>query len=165
MTLTRDTPPQTFEEYAAARAAVLHRTAYLLTGSRQDAEDLVQVTLIKVLLAWSKVSEAGSPDAYARRILVNAFISGRRPARYTRERLVVELPETPVTDPDPTDRLTLWPHVVALPPRQRAVVVLRYYSGLSEAEISDVLGIARGTVKSTAAAALATLRTRMGDLS
>lgn len=105
--MTRDAPAQTFEEYAAARATVLYRTAYLLAGNRQDAEDLVQVTLIKVLLAWTKVSGAGSPDAYARRILVNAFVSGRRPARFTREKLVIELPDTPVTDADPTDRLTL----------------------------------------------------------
>lgn len=163
--MTRDGTADTFEEYVAARGAWLHRTAYLLTGQRADADDLVQVTLVKLYLGWAKVRRAGSPDAYARRVMVNAFVSGRRPARFTRERLVVTLPEAPVVDPDPTDRLSLWPHVRALPPRQRAVVVLRYWNGLSEAEIADELRMARGTVKSTASAALATLRTRMEEQS
>lgn len=162
--MTRTEPgaaPAQFDEYAAARASTLLRTAYLLTGQRADAEDLVQVTLVKLFLAWDKVARAGSPDAYARTVMVNAFVSGRRPARFTRERLVTSLPDTPVVDPGVDDRLTIWPHVVALPPRQRAVVVLRYWSGLSEAEIAETLGVARGTVKSTASAALATLRTRL----
>jgi RNA polymerase sigma-70 factor (sigma-E family) len=156
--------PGTFEEYAAARSTALLRTAYLLTGQRADAEDLLQVTLVKVFLAWDTVRRADAPDAYARRTMLNAFVSGRRPARVTRERLVVVLPEQPARDPDPTDRLSLWPHLAALPPRQRAVLVLRYYEGLAEAEIAEVLGMARGTVKSTASAALASLRTRMDEL-
>lgn len=155
----------TYEEFVVARSPSLYRTAYLLTGQQADAEDLLQTALVKVYVGWRKVSAARSPEAYARQVLVNAFVSGRRPARFTRERLVTSLPERGAEDVDPTDRLSLWPHVEALPPRQRAVVVLRYYEGQSEAEIAETLGCARGTVKSTASAALATLRTRMGESS
>lgn len=153
-----------FEEFVLARSASLYRTAYLMTGGRQDAEDLVQITLIKLYVGWSRVSRATSPEAYARRILVNAFVSGRRPARFTRERLVQTPPDLAVHDPDLDDRLALWPHVVGLPPRQRAVIVLRYYGGLSEGEIAHALRCAPGTVKSTASAALKSLRLLMGEL-
>ncbi|MEI5673293.1 MULTISPECIES: SigE family RNA polymerase sigma factor [Nocardioides] len=152
-----------YEEFVAARSATLFRTAYLLTGSRADAEDLLQVALVKVYAAWRRVSRATSPEAYARRTLVNAFVSSRRPARFTRERLVHSPPDAAVHDPDPDDRLALWPLVSALPPRQRAVVVLRYYEGLSEREIAEELRIAPGTVKSTCSAALRSLRETMGE--
>ncbi|WP_244930782.1 SigE family RNA polymerase sigma factor [Nocardioides sp. W7] len=152
-----------YEEFVAARSATLFRTAYLLTGNRPDAEDLLQVALVKVYAGWSRVSRAASPEAYARRTLVNAFLSSRRPARFTRERLVHTLPDAVTHDADPDDRLVLWPLVDALPPRQRAVVVLRYYEGLSEREIADELRIAPGTVKSTCAAALRSLRQTMGE--
>jgi RNA polymerase sigma-70 factor (sigma-E family) len=153
-----------YEQFVAARSAVLHRTAYLLTGSAADADDLVQTTLIKLYVAWHRVVAASSPEAYARQILVNTFVSGRRPARFTREQLVHTTPDLAVHDPDPEDRLTVWPHVLALPAQQRAVVVLRYYSGLSEAEIARTLGCAKGTVKSNSSAALTTLRKRMGQV-
>lgn len=153
-----------YEEFVAARSATLFRTAFLLTGNRPDAEDLLQVALVKVYAGWRRVARAASPEAYARRTLVNAFLSSRRPARFTRERLVHSPPDAAAHDPDPDDRLALWPLVTALPPRQRAVVVLRYYEGLSEREIADVLGIAPGTVKSTASAALAALRLTIGEL-
>ena len=161
----RGDPGATYEEFVVARSPALYRTAYLLTGQRADAEDLLQTALVKVYVGWRKVVAARSPEAYARQVLVNTFVSGRRPARFTRERLVTSLPERGAHDVDPTDRLSLWPHVASLPPRQRAVVVLRYYESLSEAEIAETLGCARGTVKSTASAALATLRTRMGETS
>lgn len=155
----------TFEEFVRARSGALYRTAYLLTGSRADAEDLVQVALVKLYVGWRKVDRTRSPEAYARRVLVNAFISGRRPARFTREKLVDAPPEP--FGPDgagPADLetgLTLWPLVRELPPRQRAVVVMRYVGDLSEAEIADALGMAPGTVKSTASKALKNLRARM----
>ena len=158
-----DAAAATYEEFVVARSAALYRTAYLMTGSRADAEDLLQIALIKVYVGWRKVSAARSPEAYARRVLVNAFMSGRRPARFRREQLVTTPPDDVAVDPDPHDRLTIWPHVSALPPRQRAVVVLRFYEGLNEAEIADALGCAPGTVKSTAAAALKTLRRVIGE--
>ncbi len=151
-------PTTSYEEFVVARSATLFRTAYLLTGNRADAEDLLQVALVKVYAGWRRVARAASPEAYARKVLVNAFVSSRRPARITRERLVHSPPDAAVHDPDPDDRLALWPLVEALPPRQRAVVVLRYYEALSEREIADTLRVAPGTVKSTCAAALRSLR-------
>lgn len=155
----------TFEEFVRARSGALYRTAYLLTGSRADAEDLVQVALVKLYVGWRKVDRTRSPEAYARRVLVNAFISGRRPARFTREKLVDAPPEPP-GGAEPADLetgLTLWPLVRELPPRQRAVVVMRYVGDLSEAEIADALGMAPGTVKSTASKALRNLKARMDE--
>jgi RNA polymerase sigma-70 factor (sigma-E family) len=161
--VAQEQPATSYEEFVAARSATLFRTAYLLAGNRSDAEDLLQVALVKVYAGWLHVRKAASPEAYARRILVNAYLSSRRPARFTRERLVHSPPEKAARDPDPHDRLALWPLVSALPPRQRAVVVLRYYEGLSEREIADVLRIAPGTVKSTCSAALRPLRDTIGE--
>jgi RNA polymerase sigma-70 factor (sigma-E family) len=159
----------TYEQFVAARWTALYRTAYLLTGNRPDAEDLVQTTLVKTYLSWEKVAGADSPDAYVRRILTNAYISGRRPLRVTRERLVDRPPEGAAPPMSSDDRLALWPHVASLPPKQRAVIVLRYYEDLSEQQIADALGCSTGTVKSNASRALNALRTRVpaleGDLS
>ena len=162
-----DTP--TYEEYVAARWTQLYRTAYLLTANHADAEDLAQTALVKAYLSWAKVAGATSPDGYVRRILTNAFLSGRRPLRVSRERLVDRAPDVEVAPPDNHDRLALWPHIVTLPPRQRAVIVLRYYEDLSEQQIADTLGCSTGTVKSTASDALKSLRKRVdsreGELS
>jgi RNA polymerase sigma-70 factor (sigma-E family) len=145
--------PAEFAEFVAARSRSLLRTAYLLPGDHQHAEDLVQSTLTKVYLRWPRVSRMEQPGAYARRILVNQASSSRW-WRSSRE-LSSAVPELAGDGYD--DRVatssTVWKAVLALPPRQRAVVVLRYYEELSEAEIADVLGMALGTVKSTAHAA------------
>ena len=142
-----------FSEFVAARSRSLLRTAYLLTGDHQRAEDLVQTTLTKVYLRWSRVCRMDQPTAYARRILINQASSSRW--WKTSRELASTMPELAHDGDD--DRVatsrTVWNAVLALPPRQRAVVVLRYYEDLSEAEIADVLGIAPGTVKSTAHAA------------
>ncbi|MCL8026808.1 SigE family RNA polymerase sigma factor [Nocardioides bruguierae] len=157
-----DGRPGSFEELVAARSAALYRTAYLLTGHAGDAEDLVQTTLEKLWGAWRKVARADSPDAYARRVMMNAFLSGRRRPGVRRERLVESPPDLPApTGTSADDRLTLWPAVLALPERQRAVVVLRFYGQLTEAEIAEALGMARGTVKSTSSAALRNLRSAL----
>jgi RNA polymerase sigma-70 factor (sigma-E family) len=153
----------TYEEYVGARWSSLYRTAYLLTANHADAEDLAQTTLVKTYLAWSKVAAAASPDAYVRRIMTNAFVSSRRPLRVARERLVDRTPDVHVSANHDHDRLVLWPHVVDLPPRQRAVVVLRYYEDLSEQQIADALGCSTGTVKSTASDALKALRSRIAS--
>ncbi len=151
----------TYEQFVAARWSSLYRTAYLLTGNRPDAEDLVQTALVKTYLSWEKVAAAASPDAYVRRILTNAYISGRRPLRVTRERLVDQTPEVGVPATTSDDRLALWPHIASLPPKQRAVIVLRYYEDLSEQQIADTLGCSPGTVKSNASLALKALRARV----
>ncbi|MGY2877042.1 hypothetical protein ACVW00_004232 [Marmoricola sp. URHA0025 HA25] len=108
------TAAPTYDEYVAARWTALYRTAYLLTANHADAEDLAQTTLVKAYLSWSKVAAAGSPDAYVRRILTNAFVSSRRTLRVARERLVEETPELELASPVADDRLVLWPHVSAL---------------------------------------------------
>jgi RNA polymerase sigma-70 factor (sigma-E family) len=158
-----DLPTPSYEEYVGARWTALYRTAYLLTGHHADAEDLAQATLVKAYQSWAKVSAASSPDAYVRRILTNVFLSSRRPLRVSRERLTDRPPDVDVPAAHHDDRLVLWPHVAALPPRQRAVVVLRYYEDLTEQQIADALGCSPGTVKSTASDALRALRARMAE--
>ena len=158
-TITGGAAMPTFEEYAGSAWPSLYRYAYLLTGNHADAEDLAQQTLVKAHRSWSRVQGAESPLAYLRRMLTNTYLSQRRPQR---RRLEVLTDQPPEPGPAPAsgieDRLTLWPHVKSLPPRQRAVVVLRYYEQLSEQEIAEVLGCSRGTVKSTAHHALTALR-------
>ena len=153
----------TFEEYAAAAWPSLYRHAYLLSGNHADAEDLAQQTLVKAHGAWSRVTRAEAPQPYVRRILVNTFLSTKRPQGRRLEVLAGDDAPEPVSPPvdGPEDRMALWPHVRDLPPRQRAVIVLRYYEQLSEAEIADALGCSRGTVKSTAHRALRSLRTAL----
>jgi RNA polymerase sigma-70 factor (sigma-E family) len=157
-----------FSEYMAARQPSLLRTAYLLTGDRHTAEDLVQTALAKLYLSWDRVQSHESVDGYVRRILVNEHNSlWRRPWK-RRERVTAELPAAvtapgangPGTGHDPD----LWALVQTLPGKQRAAVVLRYYEELSEAETAAVLGVSVGTVKSQTSRALAALRTRAGDL-
>ncbi len=160
-----DTETLTFEDYAAAEWPSLYRRAYLLAGNHADAEDLAQQTLIKVHGAWSRVSRSDVPDAYVRRILMNTFLSLKRPKGRRLELLVGDdtpEPASPLTT-GPEDRMALWPQVRELPPRQRAVIVLRYYEQLSETEIADVLNCSRGNVKSTAHRALQNLRTALGQ--
>ncbi|MGH3346111.1 MAG: SigE family RNA polymerase sigma factor [Nocardioides sp.] len=155
-----DADRPTFEEYAAAAWPSLYRRAYLLSGNPADAEDLAQETLIKAHGAWSRVSRAESPNAYVSRILTNTFLSLKRPKGRRLELLAGDYAPEPVAPPleGPEDRMALWPHVRDLPPRQRAVIVLRYYEQLSEAEIADALACSRGNVKSTAHRALQNLR-------
>jgi RNA polymerase sigma-70 factor (sigma-E family) len=154
-----------FAEYMHARQASLLRTAYLLTGDRHSAEDLVQTSLAKLYLAWDKVHDRGSMDAYVRRIMVNENNSLWRRAWKRREFATETLPEDQVVDEyDEGTSGALWDLVQTLPRKARAVVVLRYYEQLSEAETADVLGISVGTVKSQASRALATLRERAPEL-
>jgi RNA polymerase sigma-70 factor (sigma-E family) len=151
-----------FEEYVAARRAALLRTAYLMTGDLATAEDVVQTALAKLYLAWDRVEAEGAVHAYARRIVTNEVTSLWRRAWRRHEFSAERLPETPV-DPTYDEGLgaELWELVSGLPPRARAVVVLRYYEQLTEAEVAEVMGVSVGTVKSQCSRALATLRTRM----
>jgi RNA polymerase sigma-70 factor (sigma-E family) len=151
-----------FTAYLQARQARLLRTAYLLTGDQHQAEDLLQTSLAKLYLAWDKVHDRESVDAYVRRIMVNENSSlWRRPWK-RHERATGALPDTAVTDVyDEGVGAEVWRVVQTLPRKARAVVVLRYYEQLTEAETADVLGISVGTVKSQCSRALAQLRTRM----
>lgn len=154
-----------FGEFVRAVLPELLRYGHALTGNPHDAADLVQGVLERLGARWTTVlHRAGDPVAYARRAMVNAQISGWR--RRRRERLVAEPPDTAVVfQPDRFTDEPLWQALRALPPRQRAVIVLRYYECLSEAEIADTLGVTKGTVKSQANKAMTTLRTRMGATS
>lgn len=148
-----------FEDWLTAREPALQRTAYLLTGDVHTAKDLVQNTLAKMYLAWPRISRRDHVDAYARRVLVNEHRSTWRRAATRREVATDVMPETPAAAID-YDGLkeAVWRFVARLPPRQRAVVVLRFYEQLTEAEIAELLGISVGTVKSQSSRALAALR-------
>jgi len=144
-----------FSEWVAAHQRHLQRSAFLLTGDPGRAEDLVQEALTKLALKWTRVRD-GNPLAYARTIIVRDNISWWRRGR------VVTVPEQP--DPegpasaDPLTALVVRRALDRLTPRQRAVLVLRYYDDLTERETAEILGISVGTVKSTNAAALERLR-------
>lgn len=151
-----------FASYLEARQPALLRTAYLLTGSRHGAEDLVQETMAKLYLSWDKVRRVESIDAYVRRSLINEHNSLWRRAWKRNEVTTDLVPDrTPSTDAhDDGTGAALWSFVQTLPRKQRAVVVLRYYEEMSEAETAEALGISVGTVKSQASRALAALRAR-----
>jgi len=151
---------QEFEQYVVARWVGFHRLALLLAGSEVAAQDLMQVTLEKVFVAWPKITTMASPDAYVRRIMLNSLISTRRLARNRREVATAEPPDqgSDSAEQEVLDHALLWPMVCALPTRQRAVIVLRYYEDLSEREIAAELGCTVGTVKSTAHDAMNALR-------
>lgn len=151
-----------FTAYLAARQPALLRTAYLLTGDRDQAEDVLQTALAKLYLSWDKVRDRGAVDAYVRRIVVNENNSLWRRGWKRREHATDVVPEErPHHDEyDEGTSDALWQVVQTLPRKARAVVVLRYYEQLTEAETADVLGISIGTVKSQASRALATLRER-----
>ena len=152
-----------FGDFVRAAMPGLLRYGHALTGNPHDAADLVQGVLERIGSRWSSVlRRTGDPLAYARRAMVNAHISRWRRTR--RENLVAELPDTSaVWQPDRFADEPLWQALRSLPPRQRAVIVLRYYEDLSEDQIAATLGCAPGTVKSQASKALAKLRAAMPD--
>ena len=147
-----------FEQYVAARSAALLRIAYLLTGNRADAEDLLQTTLAKTYLSWSRIRDREALDGYVRRAMVNTQTSFWR--RKKPETLYDEPPERPARDgfADADLHDALWTALSRLSRKQRAMVVLRYYEELSEPETAALLGVSVGTVKSTTSRALAALR-------
>ena len=152
---------QQFEEFMTSRWAGLVRLAFGLTGDRWLAEDLAQTALVSAYASWWRVRRADDPDAYVRRILINASKSRWRRSRAAEQHgePLAEVPD-PAADPAATvgERSALLKALGALPPRQRAVVVLRYWLGLSETEAAAELNCSVGTVKSQASRALATLR-------
>ena len=160
---SRDSLEDEFREFVAARSAALLRTAYLLAGDWATAEDLLQTALTKTYLAWKRLGGIEAVEPYARRVLVNTSTSWWR-RRWHGERPTEVLPERAGVDEieQQLDRDLLWRHLRALPARQRAVLVLRYYEDMSEAQTAAMLDISPGTVKSQASRALATLRRRLG---
>jgi RNA polymerase sigma-70 factor (sigma-E family) len=146
-------PAVSFDEFVAARSGALLRTAYLLTHDHALAEDLLQTALAKAWFSWRRVR--GEPEPYVRRILVNTYATWWR-RRWNGEQPTETLPERAVEDAtDPTD---LWTAMERLPRRMRAVIVLRFFEDLTEAQTADALGCSVGTVKSQTSKALAKLR-------
>lgn len=151
-----------FTAYLEARQDALLRTAYLLVGDRHQAEDVLQTALAKLYLSWDRVREREALDGYVRRIMVNETTSlWRRPWK-RRERATDQVPEVGRHQDayDEGERAAVWSVVQSLPPKARAVVVLRYYEQLSEREAAEVLGVTVGTVKSQTHRAMALLRER-----
>lgn len=153
-----------FADFVRVHSTTLFRTAYLMTGDYHRAEDLLQTTLVRVYQRWSKVDAMERPVAYARKILVNQAIS------WWRMRSSHEAPLMPRDEPWWGDRVDevaehewVWRAVLSLPPRQRAVTVLRYYEDLSEADIAETLAMAPGTVKSHSHAAARRLAALLGE--
>jgi RNA polymerase sigma-70 factor (sigma-E family) len=146
-----------FEEFVTARRAALLRTAYLLTGDPDDAEDLLQVALAKAYPRWRRLADR--PEPYVRRIMARESVDRWRRRRW-RETLTAAPAEPVATDEtDAHDRrIELAAALGQLSPRQRAVVVLRYFDDFTERETAQLLGISVGTVKSHARDALARLR-------
>ena len=147
-----------FTDFVVERTHALFRVAYALTGQQQAAEDLLQGALAKAAVRWPKIS--GSAEAYVRRIIYHDHVSLWRRMRRRHESTVAHLPERVVDDSSGATvlRLILRDAVRSLPPRQRAVVVLRYLEDLSEREVAEMLGCSVGTVASQASRALARLR-------
>ncbi|MEV4054065.1 SigE family RNA polymerase sigma factor [Amycolatopsis sp. NPDC049688] len=147
-----------FREFARARALTLRRTAYLLCGDWHLAEDLVQVTLIKLYRVWPKITRRGPVDNYARQVLLRCWLDeSRRPWR-RRERRDGVVPDRPSPAPATGISGPLLRALAEVPPKQRAAVVLRYCADLPAAEVAEVLRCSEGTVRSQAARGLETLR-------
>ncbi|MFG2053761.1 SigE family RNA polymerase sigma factor [Micromonospora sp. NPDC048930] len=161
---SRDPLEEEFREFVAARSGALLRTAYLLAGDWATAEDLLQTALTKTYLAWKRLGGIEAIEPYARRVLVNTSTSWWR-RRWHGERPTEVLPEQAGVDEveQQLDRDALWRHLQALPARQRAVLVLRFYEDMSEAQTAALLEISPGTVKSQTSRALNTLRRRLGS--
>jgi RNA polymerase sigma-70 factor (sigma-E family) len=152
--------PAGFREFVAARSAALVRSAWLLTGDEAEAQDLVQTALFMTWSRWSRIMRQDAPEAYVRRVMLSTFLS------WTRRRWRGEVPVGEVPDRAyPHDefagvdlRQSVRAALLDLPPRQRAVIVLRFFDDMTETQVADMLGCSVGTVKSQCAKALAKLR-------
>jgi RNA polymerase sigma-70 factor (sigma-E family) len=152
-----------FDAFAASRWPGLVRLAYGLTGDRWTAEDIAQTALARAYVSWWRVGRAQDPDAYVRRILINA--SNRRFRKRRVSEQAADAPEPLADDSSQTigDRALLVTALRALGPRQRAVIVLRYWEDLTDTQIAAALGCSPGTVRSQLSRALARLREILGE--
>jgi RNA polymerase sigma-70 factor (sigma-E family) len=147
-----------YTEYVAARLPSLRRLAAVLCDDWQRADDLVQAALTKLYVQWSRVRAASHPDAYTRTVLVREFIHERRSPWAKWVSLTAEMTEPPAATVDHDAVLDLRAAVAALPARQRATLVLRFYCDLNVDQSAEILGCSPGTVKSQTAKALDTVR-------
>lgn len=151
-----------FDRFVAAHVEDLLRTAYLITWDAVEAEDLVQECMFKVARRWPKVRSMDQPLAYTRRILINLANDGARGRARRKVELDPSRSQAPDSTIDPFAELDSHGELIEalgqLPPRQRAVLVLRYFNDLTETQAAEVLGCSTGTVKSSASRGLARLR-------
>lgn len=149
---------QSYCDYVMARRPALIREAYLLVGDVHLAEDLVQTALAKAYVAWHRVSASSAPDAYVRRILINTNISRRRRRRVTE--VLTALPADRAQAPsEAMESTAIIQALMALPQRQRAAIVLRFWDDLPESAVAELMGCSVGTVRTHTARAMARLRT------
>ena len=149
-----------YREYVAGRMTGWRRTAYLLCGNWHTADDMVSIALVKLFRNWKRVASVDQPDAYVRRILVTTVLNERR-RPWRREQPTGDLPDRPAAGSVPedvADRQAIVALLAELPPRRRAVLVLRFFCDLSVEETAAQLGCSPGTVKSQTSRALETLR-------
>ena len=151
-----------FAEFASAASPRLRRMAFLMCGNWHTAEDLTQTALAKVFASWPRVRRQEAVHAYTTRTLVNTFLADRR-LRRNGEVLTDRLPDRPAGGPAPEDRIVVLDALATLPPRSRAVVILRYWADLNVEQAAAVLGCSPGTVKSQTARALSRLRDTLGS--
>jgi RNA polymerase sigma-70 factor (sigma-E family) len=153
-----------FRAYAAARMRPLRRTAYLLCGDWHHAEDAVQVVLAKLYTHWDRVDRRDALDGYVRTMLIRATLEHRRRLWWRRELTTSAVPDVAATPPvDPEERIVLVQALAKLPPRQRAVVVLRFWEDLDVAQTAAALGCSEGTVKSQTSHGLTALRSLLTE--
>jgi RNA polymerase sigma-70 factor (sigma-E family) len=155
------TAEREFREFVAVRSAALLRTAYLLTGQREAAEDLLQTSLAKAANRWSRLDQ---PEAYVRKVMYHQQVNRWRLRSWGREHSTDTVPDVAGPQDDAELRLSLAAALRRLAGRQRAVLVLRYLDDLPEREVAQLLGISVGTVRSTTHRALAKLRALCPDL-
>lgn len=160
--MPRQPSDEEFAEVVRACWPGLYRTAYLMLGDAAEAEDLVQTAFAKTYANWRRVRDVEAAPGYLRTTMTNTAASWFRKKGWRTERPTADLPEG-THAPDPSDRPTLMQALATLPPRQRAVVVLRYYEDQSVAQVAHELQVSEGTVKSQTSDALAALRTLLGD--
>jgi RNA polymerase sigma-70 factor (sigma-E family) len=155
---------EAFAAFVSANAASLLRTAHLLVGDPHRAEDLLQTALTKAYVHWDRIRHQDAARGYVRKILANTATSWWR-RKSSREQPVERIPEVGVPDRSGESDAAeeIWSYLSQLPKRQRTVLVLRFYEDMSEAAVADVLGISRGTAKSSASRGLARLRELMGE--
>ncbi|HWL36863.1 MAG TPA: SigE family RNA polymerase sigma factor [Frankiaceae bacterium] len=152
-----------FAELFATRAAAVRRTAFLLCGDWAQAEDLTQTAFAKLYAAWPRLRDPGAAEAYLRRIVARAHVDeSRRPWR--RERPTAELPDAPSPGDGTDERVVLLAALAAVPRRQRACLVLRYFEDCSVTDTAAALRCSEGTVKSNTARGLDALRAALGGV-
>ncbi|GGS03406.1 SigE family RNA polymerase sigma factor [Streptomyces nojiriensis] len=150
-------------EFVTARAKAMYRSAYVLAaGDTHLAEDLVQETLGRMYVHWKRVARADNPVAYAQTVLVRTFLSLRR-RRSTGERPLGMVPDRATSGPDTALRLALLDALAQLPPRDRAVLLLRYWEDRSIEETAQMLRLSSSAVRSQGTRALGRLRALLGD--